>query len=61
MIMNSRQYEKMRKEALEFTLNQVGITEYKSVSLSADHTEYEVTLNNGTTLVVPSGFEKCDV
>lgn len=57
--MNSRQYEKMMIEAYKSALTDFGIREgeYISVCLSADRTEYEVTLTNGNTVVIPSGFE----
>lgn len=54
--MNSRQYEKMRNEQLKETMEKVGIPEYTNVCLSADQQEYEVTLKDGTTLIVPSGL-----
>lgn len=57
--MNSRQYEKMMKEALAETLAQFGISEYNSVVLSADRTEYEVELKDGTIQTIPSGFDYC--
>jgi hypothetical protein len=55
--MNSRQYEKMMNEAREITLAQANITEYKTVCLSADRTQYEVTFNDGSTKFISSGFE----
>jgi hypothetical protein len=57
--MNSRQYEKMMTEIYKATLGNAGINEgeYTSVCLSADRTEYEVTLIDGSIVVVPSGFE----
>ena len=57
--MNSRQYEKMMKEALAESLAEFGITDYKSVVLSADRTEYEVELADGSIKVIPSGFDYC--
>jgi hypothetical protein len=54
--MNSKQYEKMRNEQLKETMESAGITEYKSVCLSADQQEYEVTMKDGTILIVPSGL-----
>lgn len=55
--MNSRQYAKMMEEALNQTLLEAGITEYTSVCLSADRTEYEVALKDGSIKIVSSGFE----
>ena len=57
--MNSRQYEKMMNDILNTILKNAGINEneYTSVCLRADGTEYEVTLNDGSLIVVPSGFE----
>jgi len=54
--MNSRQYEKMRNEQLAETLKRKGITEYKSVCLSCDQQEYEVTMNTGEIVTIPSGL-----
>jgi hypothetical protein len=54
--MNSRQYEKMRNEQLKETMKKAGISEYTSVCLSADQQEYEVTLKDGSTMIVPSGL-----
>jgi hypothetical protein len=54
--MNSRQYEKMRNEQLAETLKKEGITEYKSVRLSCDQQEYEVTMNNSEIITIPSGL-----
>jgi len=54
--MNSRQYEKMRNQQLKETMDRVGITDYKSVCLSADQQEYEVELIDGTIVIVPSGL-----
>lgn len=54
--MNSRQYEKMRNEQLAETMKKVGIDEYTKVVLSADQQEYEVTLNNGEVVLVPSNL-----
>jgi len=54
--MNSRQYEKMRNGQLKETMEKAGITEYTSVCLSADQQEYEVTLKDGTIVIVPSGL-----
>ena len=57
--MNSRQYEKMMIEALNATLTAAGINpkDCKSSCLSADRTEYEITLTDGSTRIIPSGFE----
>ena len=55
--MNSRQYEKMMNEALADTLAEFDITDYKSVVLSADRTEYEVELVDGNIKTIPSGFD----
>lgn len=56
--MNSRQYEKRMIEICNETLKSAGISEsdYTSVGLSANRTEYEVTLNDGSTVIVPSGL-----
>jgi hypothetical protein len=54
--MNSLQYEKMRNEQLNETIKKAGILEYKRVCLSADQQEYEVTLKDGTVVIVPSGL-----
>lgn len=54
--MNSRQYEKMRNEQLTETMKKVGIFEYKKICLSADQQEYEVTLKDGSVVIVPSGL-----
>ena len=54
--MNSRQYEKMRNEQLTETIKKAGILEYKRVCLSADQQEYEVTLKDGSVVIVPSGL-----
>jgi uncharacterized protein CbrC (UPF0167 family) len=54
--MNSKQYEKIRNEQLAETLKKEGITEYKSVCLSCDQQEYEVTMNNGEIITIPSGL-----
>jgi hypothetical protein len=57
--MNSRQYEKMMTEAYKATLFEAGINEgeYKSVCLSADRTEYTVTMLDDTERIIASGFE----
>lgn len=54
--MNSRQYEKLRNQQLKETMESAGITDYKSVCLSADQQEYEVTLKDGSIIIVPSGL-----
>ena len=58
--MNSRQYAKQQEEAYKKTLANAGFNEgdYAGVCLSADRTEYTVTLINGSTIQVPSGFEQ---
>ena len=57
--MNSRQYAKQQEEAYNATLNKAGINagEYKSVCLSADRTEYTITMTDGSIKIIPSGFE----
>ena len=55
--MNSRQYERQQLEHLQQVLDDIGITEYKNCILSADRTEYEITLPNGRVITVPSGFD----
>lgn len=55
--MNSRQYAKMMKETAEETLTTAGISDYTAVCLSANRTEYEVILADGSTKIIPSGFE----
>jgi len=55
--MNSRQYEKMMNEVLNKTLTEANIIEYKTVCLSADRTQYEVTFKDGSKKIIPSGFE----
>lgn len=57
--MNSRQYEKMMTEIYKATLSNAGLNEgeYTSVGLSANRTEYEVTLNDGSVVIIPSGFD----
>ena len=54
--MNSRQYEKMMKEALAETLAEFGITDYKSVVLlsSHDHT-FMQTVANRVIELTPKG------
>lgn len=54
--MNSREYAKMRTEQLEQVLSESGITDYKSVCLSADQQEYEVVLKDDSLLIIPSGL-----
>ncbi len=46
----------MRNEQLKETMEKAGIIEYANVCLSADQQEYEVTLKDGTTVIVPSGL-----
>jgi hypothetical protein len=55
--MNSRQYERQQLDHLQQVLDAVGIKEYKNCVLSADRTEYEITLPNGAVMIVPSGFD----
>jgi hypothetical protein len=55
--MYSRQYERQQLDHLQQVLDAVGIKEYKNCVLSADRTEYEITLPNGEVMIVPSGFE----
>ena len=55
--MNSRQYERQQLDHLQQVLDAVGIKEYQRCVLSADRTEYEITLPNGRVMTVPSGFE----
>jgi hypothetical protein len=57
--MNSKQYANQQEQAYKETLKNAGLNEgdYAGVCLSADRTEYTVTLINGSTLQVPSGFE----
>jgi len=38
-------------------LDALGIKEYQRCVLSADRTEYEITLPNGRVMTVPSGFD----
>ena len=55
--MNSRQYEQQQLDHLQQVLDAVGIKEYQRCVLSADRTEYEITLPNGRVMTVPSGFD----
>jgi hypothetical protein len=57
--MNSRQYAAQQEEAYKIALQKAGLNpgDYAGVCLSADRTEYTVTLINGSTVQVPSGFE----
>ena len=57
--MNSRQYERMMMEALNTTLAAAGIDpdDCKGSCLSADRTEYKITLKDGTSKTIPSGFD----
>jgi hypothetical protein len=54
--MNSRQYEKMRNDQLRETMKKAGILEYTRVCLSADQQEYEVTVKDGSIVMVTSGL-----
>lgn len=55
--MNSRQYAKIIEAAYKDALNKAGITEYTSICLSADRTEYEVMLRDGSLIIIESGFD----
>ena len=57
--MNSRQYAQQQEAAYKTTLANAGLAEqdYTSVCLSADRTQYEVVLKDGSIVLVPSGFE----
>lgn len=55
--MNSRQYERQQLDHLQQVLDAIGIKEYKNCVLSADRTEYEITLTNGRVVTVLSGFD----
>jgi hypothetical protein len=55
--MYSRQYERQQLDHLQQVLDAVGIREYKRCVLSADRTEYEITLPDGEVMIIPSGFE----
>jgi hypothetical protein len=55
--MYSRQYERQQLDHLQQVLDAVGIKEYQRCVLSADRTEYEITLPNGEVVTVPSGFD----
>ena len=57
--MNSKQYANQQEQAYKETLKNAGLNpgDYAGVCLSADRTEYTVTLINGSTVQVPSGFE----
>ena len=55
--MNSRQYEQQQLSHLQQMLQTVGIQEYQRCVLSADRTQYAVTLLTGEEVTVPSGFE----
>jgi len=57
--MNGRQYAKHQEEAYKATLAKVGLNkdDYTSVCLSADRTEYTVTMTDGSIKTIPSGFE----
>jgi adenosylcobinamide amidohydrolase len=58
--MNSTQYAQ-QQAAYKNTLANAGIAEqdYTGVCLSADRTQYEVVLKDGSVVLVPSGFEYC--
>lgn len=55
--MNSRQYQQQQLEHLQQVLESYNITEYKNCVLSADRTEYKITLMDGTQATIPSGFD----
>jgi hypothetical protein len=55
--MNSGQYERQQLDHLQQVLDAAGIREYKRCVLSADRTEYEITLPDNTVIIIPSGFE----
>lgn len=57
--MNTRQYAKQQEESYKAILSKAGLNDgdYKSVCLSADRTEYTVTMTDGSTKIIPSGFE----
>jgi adenosylcobinamide amidohydrolase len=59
--MNSTQYAQQQQEAYKNTLANAGLAEqdYTGVCLSADRTQYEVVLKDGSVVLVPSGFEYC--
>ena len=56
--MNSRQYEKMMNNVLNEALDRSGISadDCNGICLSADRTEYEITLKDGSTKIIPSGL-----
>ena len=55
--MNSPQYQRQQLEHLQQVLESHNITEYKNCVLSADRTEYKITLMDGTQATIPSGFD----
>ena len=59
--MNSRQYAQQQEAAYKTTLANAGLAEqdYTGVCLSSDRTQYEVTLKDGSVVLVSSGFEYC--
>ena len=59
--MNGRQYAKHQEKAYKATLHKAGLNDrdYKSVCLSADRTEYTVTMTDGSIKTIPSGLEWC--
>jgi adenosylcobinamide amidohydrolase len=58
--MNSKQYANQQEQAYKETLKNAGLNEgdYAGVYLSADRTEYTVTMTDGSTKIIPSGFEQ---
>jgi adenosylcobinamide amidohydrolase len=59
--MNSTQYAQQQQAAYKTTLANAGLAEqdYTGVCLSADRTQYEVVLKDGSVVLVSSGFEYC--
>lgn len=47
----------MMEETYKEALSNAGITEYISICLSANRTEYEVSMKDGTTKIIKSSFE----
>ena len=59
--MGSTQYAQQQQAAYKTTLANAGLAEqdYTGVCLSADRTQYEVVLKDGSVVLVSSGFEYC--
>jgi len=55
--MNSRQYQSQQNKSLAEALDQAGIAEYVSVTLSADRTTYSVTMPDYSIRTIPSELE----